>query len=271
VASESNSASGDRFKFTAREYDLSAGIYYSRARYYDPALGRFMSQDPSGFAAGDRNTYRYALGSPMDFADPSGLYSLRWCGAWNKEQKQRVIDAFAAIRARVNELLAMIDAELKAMNAAQREAAGPGLEKLREILSKIDKNMRNKKYVINVYHEKMGFRWNPELNKIATMAGDDNNKFFNPSLTLNDRLGSDRTNWENMPLDDFHKNMLHEISHLHGSDDPKEVTGRDGIRNVIFPPWYMEGENIGRLMNKGLRAIGEFNNLMLKNTVQTPK
>ena len=42
-----------RFTFTGREFDAELGFYYYRARYYDPHLGRFISQDPIGFAAGD--------------------------------------------------------------------------------------------------------------------------------------------------------------------------------------------------------------------------
>ncbi len=43
---------------------------YLHARYYDPALGIFLSPDPIG---ADMNTYRYGLGNPTNFRDPSGL------------------------------------------------------------------------------------------------------------------------------------------------------------------------------------------------------
>ena len=52
---DSAATSGDRFKFTGREYDSVTGLYYYRARYYDPNTGRFVSQDSKGFAAGDAN------------------------------------------------------------------------------------------------------------------------------------------------------------------------------------------------------------------------
>jgi len=73
VLSESSPVNGDRFKFTGREYDPAAKLYYYRARYYDPASGRFISQDPEGFGAGDDNLYRYVGNGPMDHTDPSGL------------------------------------------------------------------------------------------------------------------------------------------------------------------------------------------------------
>lgn len=49
---------------------------YLHARYYDSALGIFLSPDP---ANADRNTYRYSLGDPVNLSDPSGLDPLN-CG-----------------------------------------------------------------------------------------------------------------------------------------------------------------------------------------------
>lgn len=43
-----------------------------RARYYDPAVGTFVGEDPLGFGAGDANLYRYVFNSPTNFTDPSG-------------------------------------------------------------------------------------------------------------------------------------------------------------------------------------------------------
>jgi RHS repeat-associated protein len=46
---QGGSSSG--FAFTGREWDPEAGLYYYRARYYDPKIGRFLSEDRSGFQA----------------------------------------------------------------------------------------------------------------------------------------------------------------------------------------------------------------------------
>ncbi|MFV0446150.1 MAG: RHS repeat-associated core domain-containing protein, partial [Planctomycetaceae bacterium] len=43
-----------------------------RARFYDPSTGRFLSQDPLSFAAGDTNLYRYVGNSPTNATDPTG-------------------------------------------------------------------------------------------------------------------------------------------------------------------------------------------------------
>ncbi|MBK6780978.1 MAG: RHS repeat-associated core domain-containing protein [Gemmatimonadetes bacterium] len=61
-----------RYHFAGREYDGESGLYYMRARYYDPALGRWISEDPIGIAGG-LNVYAYAGNDPVNLTDPSGL------------------------------------------------------------------------------------------------------------------------------------------------------------------------------------------------------
>jgi len=60
------------FQYTARESDSETGLYYYRARYYDPATGRFLSEDPIGFHGGI-NFYSYAADNPINWIDFSGL------------------------------------------------------------------------------------------------------------------------------------------------------------------------------------------------------
>src|SRR3974390_2377206 len=60
------------FRYTGREFDTEPGLYYYRARYYDPALGRFTSEDMERFDAGP-NFYPYVLNSPTNWVDPMGL------------------------------------------------------------------------------------------------------------------------------------------------------------------------------------------------------
>ncbi len=59
--------------FAGMQYDATTGLYYDHARYYDAVIGRFMSQDPKGFAAGDTNLYRYVGNDPTGLNDPSGM------------------------------------------------------------------------------------------------------------------------------------------------------------------------------------------------------
>jgi len=62
------------YAFTGREWDPETGLYYYRARYYDPKIGRFISEDPIGFQGGV-NFYGYGRNNPTNFVDPSGLDS----------------------------------------------------------------------------------------------------------------------------------------------------------------------------------------------------
>ncbi len=61
------------FAYTGREYDAETGLYYYRARHYDPSLGQFIQSDPIGFAGGDLNIYAYVQNDPFNWSDPSGL------------------------------------------------------------------------------------------------------------------------------------------------------------------------------------------------------
>jgi RHS repeat-associated protein len=76
VASESNAAV-HIFAFTGREFDEESGFSYHRARYYDASSGRWVSEDPIGFEAGDVSLYRYVGNQPTTKTDPSGLQEVK--------------------------------------------------------------------------------------------------------------------------------------------------------------------------------------------------
>jgi RHS repeat-associated protein len=71
LISETNPAVTTRYRFTGREFDQETGLMYYRARYYDPAVGRFISEDSWGLAAGV-NLYAYVGNSPSQAVDPFG-------------------------------------------------------------------------------------------------------------------------------------------------------------------------------------------------------
>lgn len=68
---ESAGSTLTRYGYTGRERDPLTGLLYYRARWQDPQQGRFVSEDPIGFANG-LNLYAYVNSSPAKFRDPSG-------------------------------------------------------------------------------------------------------------------------------------------------------------------------------------------------------
>ncbi|MHB8652691.1 MAG: RHS repeat-associated core domain-containing protein [Terriglobia bacterium] len=60
------------FRYTAREFDAETSLYYYRARYYDPSVGRFLSEDRAKHRA-RINFYPYADNDPVIFTDPYGF------------------------------------------------------------------------------------------------------------------------------------------------------------------------------------------------------
>ena len=65
------------YMFAGVRYDIEIGLYYNRARYYNPFMGRFLQTDPVGCAA-EFNLYRYCENNPTNRVDPYGKRSLIW-------------------------------------------------------------------------------------------------------------------------------------------------------------------------------------------------
>lgn len=88
------------FTFTGREFEPELNMYYYRARYYDPAVGRFLQQDPDPGKLDKPVTfiskYVYAGNNPINFSDPTGavfglddaLYFLLYLGTISAAQAE---------------------------------------------------------------------------------------------------------------------------------------------------------------------------------------
>jgi RHS repeat-associated protein len=73
VTSQTDESVVFKYGYTARELDAESGLQYNRARYLDSFTGKFISEDPISFQAGDSNLYRYVENNPIVNTDPSGL------------------------------------------------------------------------------------------------------------------------------------------------------------------------------------------------------
>ncbi len=70
------SAYGNPYLFTSREWDAETGLYFYRARYLDPRTGTFLQEDPVAgflFIPQSLNQYPYVENNPINFTDPFGL------------------------------------------------------------------------------------------------------------------------------------------------------------------------------------------------------
>ena len=91
------SSFNNRFLFTGREY-AGAWVYEYRARVYHAGLGRFMSEDPKLFDAGDYNLFRYCHNDPIDVTDPMGTQDERREPWPNHQEQAKAIDITIAER-----------------------------------------------------------------------------------------------------------------------------------------------------------------------------
>jgi RHS repeat-associated protein len=70
---ESPSMTGTTFGYQGQRYDDETGLYFMKARYFDPKSGRFLQPDPIGYSDG-LNLYQFGYNNPNSFSDPLGLW-----------------------------------------------------------------------------------------------------------------------------------------------------------------------------------------------------
>ncbi len=82
------------YGFTGQKLDASVGLMYYGSRYYDAALGRFISADtisPNPFNLQSLNRYSYVLNNPVRYVDPSGHCPTAEEGGCERDEHENVI------------------------------------------------------------------------------------------------------------------------------------------------------------------------------------
>jgi RHS repeat-associated protein len=226
------------FGYTGRAYDEETGLQNNLNRWYDAASGKWLSEDPIGFAAGDANLYRYVGNSPTLATDPNGLYELEFDGGnWTQAQKDRVKASLKRARKRVGELLKELDTAVKKLNDCERRHMATEIETLKSMLNNIKNGIDSKSENLEFTH----FDFDDE-NKVETDAHGYDAGYYgilglyqDAQIDFND--GANGKTWETMPTDRFDEIMLHELTRVYESDD-----GESGIE-------FWDGNNYDYLMH----------------------
>ena len=88
LESETDASVDLDYGYTSQFFDEATGMAHHLNRWFDPGLGKWLSDDPMGFAAGDVNLQRYVGNRPMTFIDPTGL----WGGGTYQDSDPRSFD-----------------------------------------------------------------------------------------------------------------------------------------------------------------------------------
>jgi len=147
-----------QFIFTGRRFDpetsdATTQMYFYRARYYSPTLGRFISRDPIGYAGG-MNLYEYVGGMAVDAVDPMGIYIPRDNGG----RDGRIVDELREVREEESEVPGMSNEDMADLRRLARKPDLSDLEReqRRALKEKLDELARKAR---EDYEKRREERW----------------------------------------------------------------------------------------------------------------
>jgi len=65
----------NNLRVSGQYFDQETDLHYNYFRYYNPKIGRYLTEDPIRLSTGEVNLYSFVFGNPIRFIDPFGLYS----------------------------------------------------------------------------------------------------------------------------------------------------------------------------------------------------
>ena len=145
---------GNVHYFGGRPFDWESQLYYVRARYLDPRLGRFTTRDPLGAwadALSLGNGYTYAGNNPWTYADPSGTTAKKGRRRRGKLSPSMAKARFRAMRREARSVMRDVkSAALEEMRTAAQEKRPPDFSVLQKIVGKAHPELNAK---LTLYEE----------------------------------------------------------------------------------------------------------------------
>jgi RHS repeat-associated protein len=219
------------YMFAGVRYDIEIGLYYNRARCYNPFMGRFLQTDPIGYEDGI-NWYLYCANNPVHLADPTGQFKAIFRG-YSEQQIQDVMSGITAICEACEQRVREINQTLGSLNCTAHTPGGPeckrrpALEEARIRLRKIRDLIKSDDNTTIIFRLK---NWGD------TPVGGEIERLWAPSddLTGEQRVRLTINSGDYGPWGDKDPSghadptlmgelLLHELSHLFGTEDTEEI------------------------------------------------
>jgi len=135
---DSIETSKDEVGYTGHKFDTDLGLSYMQARYYDPVIGRFYSNDPVGFTGevDTFNRYSYVANNPYKYQDPNG--ESKRATVQVQSQQQPLMNRVA------NNLVTQIQRiDTTFTNYSVRPSSGPGSQVTMREITSLQQSLRN--------------------------------------------------------------------------------------------------------------------------------